>query len=199
MNTTDQKVTVSTFTLPPRSVAVHPGPRNGVVVSWKSPVDGVVKLSGRLTDADASGGDGIAWAIDLRHGVLTRGLAAGSFPNGGNQALAGTTLNAIEVKRDDLIQLLVLPNAEYTCDTTHVEMTVAQIDGSATWDVAGDLLNDPLQANPHADRLGHPGVWSFEDMADRSRPGGRAREVRHAPLAAWQQTARSDAFGLLRH
>ncbi len=186
VNTTNEKVTLSTFTLPARSVAVHPGPRNGVVVSWRSPIDGVVNVSGRLADADAAGGDGIAWVIEHRHGLVGRALASGAFANGGNQAFAAASLNSIEVRRDDLIQLLVLPNAEYTCDTTHVEMVVAQADGPAKWDLAADVLGDPLAANPHADRQGHAGIWSFEDMADRARPGAGSASAA-GPLAAWQR------------
>ena len=41
-NANDREVVVSTFKLPPKSVAVHPGPNNGVAVGWPSPVKGTV-------------------------------------------------------------------------------------------------------------------------------------------------------------
>jgi len=185
VNTSDEKVALLTFTLPPRSVSVHPGPSNGVVVGWKSPISGTVKVAGRLADGDPAAGDGVAWAIDHRQGRVARTLVTGAIDNGGAQTIANGTLNAIEVRQGDLIQLLVLPRNGHTCDTTNVELTIAAKDGKATWDLAGDLLSDPLQANPHADRLGHKDVWSFEDMADRPRspsaPGAAS------PLAGWYQ------------
>jgi hypothetical protein len=169
VNATDQEAAITTLKLPPRSVAVHPGPSNGVVVGWKSPIAGKVRITGRVVDADPVGGDGIAWAIDHRRN-FTRELASGAFPNGGSQAIAGPTLASVAVEPGDLVQLLVLPKNGHTCDTTVVELTILPWDGSAAWDLTRDLVADALQGNPHADRLGHADVWRFEDMADRPRP-----------------------------
>src|SRR5260370_41788951 len=64
------------------------------------------------------------------------------------------------------------------------ELVIAQTDGSAWWDLAHDLLDDPLQANPHDDRQGNKGVWHFLDMANSNR----ARKATGDPgLAAWQK------------
>ncbi len=84
-NGTDQEVAIQTFKLPPKSLSVHPGPSNGVVVSWRSPVKGAVHISGGVTDADPVCGDGIAWAIDVRRASGRKELASGDFPNGGAQ------------------------------------------------------------------------------------------------------------------
>ena len=35
------------------------------------------------------------------------------------------------------------------------------------WDLAADVSGDVLAGNPHADRLGHPGVWHFYTEPDR--------------------------------
>ena len=173
VNANDQEVAIETFKLPPRSVSVHPGPGNGVVVSWKSPIAGKVRISGRVADVDPVGGDGIAWAIALRH---RRGFAAeiasGEVANGGNQAFAGPALAAVAVEPGDVVQLLVLPKKEYSFDTTVVEMSIAQWDGPAAWDLTRDIVTNVLQGNPHADLLGHADVWRFEDMADKPGPGG---------------------------
>jgi hypothetical protein len=49
-----------------------------------------------------------------------------------------------------------------------------------------DLVDDPLQANPHADRQGNKNVWHFLDMANSNR----ARQTSTDPaLAAWQKVA----------
>ncbi|HVJ80202.1 MAG TPA: DUF1553 domain-containing protein, partial [Planctomycetia bacterium] len=49
-------------TLPARSVFVHPAPDGAVGVGWLSPIDGVVKITGRVADAHP-GGDGVGWRL----------------------------------------------------------------------------------------------------------------------------------------
>src|SRR5581483_5019430 len=66
INTTSKEVAITTLRLPPRSVAVHPGPAGGVAVGWKSPVAGKVRVTGRVADADPVAGDGIAWVVERR-------------------------------------------------------------------------------------------------------------------------------------
>jgi hypothetical protein len=78
VNATDQPIKVWT-TLPPRSFFVHPASDGPVAVAWLSSVAGTVRISGRVTDAHAGGGDGVAWtlehfAADLGSGMT--GLAA---------------------------------------------------------------------------------------------------------------------------
>src|SRR5207248_9194792 len=105
-------------------------------------------------------------------------LASGGIPSGGAQGFAqgreAGQLSAIQVKAGDRIELLVLPKQNYTHDTTVVELTIAAADGSASWDLTRDLIDDVHQGNPHADRLGHADVWHFCDMADSKR-GQRPR------------------------
>jgi hypothetical protein len=188
VNTTAKEVAILTFKLPPKSVSVHPGPSNGVAVGWKSPLGGRVRIGGRVIDADPVAGDGIAWIIDHRGSGGRRELASGDIPNGGKQKLAdgkgGAALASVEVRAGDSIELLVLPKANHTCDTTTVELTIATADGKSAWDIARDLTDDSLQANPHRDRLGHEAVWHFFDMAQSNR----ARQPASDPaLAAWHK------------
>jgi hypothetical protein len=191
VNTTQAEVSLLTFTLPPHAVSVHPGPSNGVVVGWRSPMAGTVRIRGKVSDADAACGDGIAWAIDLRSAGLRRELAAGEIPNGGSQPFelgrGAPNLAAIAVRPGDRIELVVLPRANYVCDTTVVDLEIALADGSRIWNLAGDLVPDPHvggQGNPHADRYGNPGVWSFMDMANSHR--GTA-DANRPELAAWER------------
>jgi hypothetical protein len=190
VNANEREEAIQTFKLPPKSVCVHPGPTNGVVVAWQSPISGTVRITGKLTDADPAGGDGIAWIIDHRKAGGRRELASGDFPNGGAQEMAkgknADRLNSVEVKAGDRIELLVLPKENYICDTTAVELVIATADGSTSWDLSRDLVDDPLQANPHADRQGNKSVWHFLDMANSNR----ARQAVTDPaLAAWQKVA----------
>jgi len=175
-NSTDQEVSILTFKLPPRSVAMHPGPTNGVVAGWKSPVTGKVRVQGRVVDADPAGGDGIAWIIDHRSDGMLHELASGDIPNGGAQQFAqgksAGRLTSLDVKAGDLVELLVLPKANHTCDTTVVEFVIAAEDDSGVWDLTRDVAGNVLAGNPHADRRGHAGVWRFSDMADSNRARG---------------------------
>ena len=192
-NANDREVVVSTFKLPPKSVAVHPGPNNGVAVGWRSPVKGTVCVTGGLTDADPNCGDGVAWAIDLRGAGGRRELASGDFANGGaqkfDQGKGAAALAMMEVEPGDGVDLLVLPKANHFCDTTVVDLTITLADGSKAWNLAGDVAGDLLQdgkGNPHADRFGDAAVWHFWDMAD-SRRG--QRPAGDSALEAWDRAA----------
>jgi hypothetical protein len=201
VNTTGREVAILTFKLPPRSVAVHPGPNNGVAVRWKSPITGTVRITGRVADADPVCGDGIAWIIDQRTAGGRRELAGGDIANGGSQSFAAAKtagrLNAVPIQEGDHIELLVLPKANHACDTTVVELVIARQDGSARWDLTRDLVADPLQGgkgNPHSDRLGHKDVWHFLDMADSPR-ARQAQTGGHAALLRWQRFLASATTG----
>jgi hypothetical protein len=75
VNTTDRPLAWQTVQQPARSANLHPGPKGGVAVAWVSPVDGTVKITGRVADIDSSAGDGIGWAI-ARGPALDPDLAA---------------------------------------------------------------------------------------------------------------------------
>jgi hypothetical protein len=192
INSTRQEQTLLTFRLPPRSVAIHPGPTSGVAVAWQSPVQAKVNIAGRLADLDPNGGDGIAWRVDSRASDgTTHQLAAGDMPNGGTAMLDATSgrLTGVDVNPGDRIEVVVLPKANHTCDTTQVELTIAPASGGPSWDLARDLLDEPAQGNPHRDGHGHTGVWHLLDMA-----GGRILpENISAALAAWQRAEKQTA------
>jgi hypothetical protein len=192
VNSTNREVTILTFKLPPKSVAVHPGPKNGVAVGWRSPVSGKVRISGGVADADPVCGDGIAWALDHRRSGLAQELAAGDIPNGGRQRFeqgkGAERLKSVKVQAGDQIELLVLPKENHSCDTTTVELVIALADGPVVWNLTADVVDDLHQGgkgNPHSDRQGHDQVWHFWDMAD-SRRGQRSGEV-NAVLAGWDR------------
>ena len=62
VNTADQPVNVWT-TLPARSLFVHPEHNRPVSIAWVSPSDGTFTISGAVTDAHPSGGDGVAFEL----------------------------------------------------------------------------------------------------------------------------------------
>ncbi len=175
INTTSKPVNITSLTVPGKSVAVHPGPTNGVAVEWVSPIQGYVRISGKVVDGDPNGGDGIAWAIDHQSSFGVSAVASGDFPNGGAQEFSqgknASNLNTILVSPGDRLQLVILPKADYICDTTIVQLDIKQQDGSSPldWDLTQDLMSEPIRSNPRSDIYGHPDVWRFSDMADIHR------------------------------
>ena len=65
VNTRAEPVSLQTITAPPRSLALHPGPRAGVALAWRAPSDGVYRVGGRVQKIDP-GGDGTAWRLEKR-------------------------------------------------------------------------------------------------------------------------------------
>jgi len=193
VNTAAEARPILSFVLPPRSVSVHPGPTAGVAVEWRSPVTGVVKITGRVADADPNGGDGIGWAIEQKTGAAALALASGDIPNGGAQpftsGMGAERLTSVSVRAGETLRLLVLPKNGHTCDTTHVEFTLALADGTKTWSLARDLQDDPIgKGNPHPDSYQNPGVWRFSDMNGAGGPADAA-------LAQWSRAAAEAAAG----
>ncbi|MFM9058892.1 MAG: PSD1 and planctomycete cytochrome C domain-containing protein [Planctomycetaceae bacterium] len=80
VNTRTEPVKLQTITAPPRSLALHPGPRAGVALAWRAPAAGTYRVRGGVRKIDP-GGDGTAWRLDTRadlaaHFAAAAGLAA---------------------------------------------------------------------------------------------------------------------------
>lgn len=107
-------------------IVVHPGPSSLSITGWRSPMDGNVKITGSVVDKDPNCGDGINWYIDKG----SKGLAAGSFNNGGGQefqnGMGGSGLANVAVNRDEFIYLIVHPKGGYDCDSTFVNFTISK-------------------------------------------------------------------------
>ena len=86
-NTNDKDIKFITVAQPARSIVLHPGPRGGVAVAWQSPIAGSVTVTGRIADADHSGGDGIAWRFEQRPGFATEMAASRKFTVARNAAV----------------------------------------------------------------------------------------------------------------
>ncbi len=65
INTRPEPVKFQTLTTPPRSTALHPGPRGGIALAWHSPLAGSVSLRLAVSEIDP-GGDGVAWKLERR-------------------------------------------------------------------------------------------------------------------------------------
>ena len=94
-----------------------------------------------------------------------RALAQGEFGDGGAQEVVGETLNHIEVKRGEMLQLTVLPRANNGADSTLIELDIADVGGAGQrWNVTRDLVDDFLAGNPHADKYGNAATWFLFDV-----------------------------------
>jgi uncharacterized protein DUF1553/uncharacterized protein DUF1549 len=130
-NLNDKEAKFITITMPPRSIAVHPSPKAGVAVAWKSPVAGRVKVAGRVADSDGNCGNGIEWVLQHQ----TNKVATGAIDNGGSASIPE---HDIEVQPNDFVRLVILPRGEYSCDTTVIDLQIAG-DGHL-WKLTPELL-----------------------------------------------------------
>ena len=190
-NSTDQPISFITITLPPKSVAIHPSPKDGVAVAWKSPASLRVRLRGRVADADPNCGNGIDWSLKLRSASGARSaLSSGSIANGGAMPFSDARLNDISVSPGDLIELHVLPKGDYSCDTTTVELELSDLTAGRAWKLPADVVDNITLSNPHPGRSGSSGLWHFYDLA------GQAQSAELAPdstLFSWVRAVASKA------
>ncbi|AMV25357.1 Planctomycete cytochrome C [Gemmata sp. SH-PL17] len=73
--------------LPARSVFVHPGPNGNVAVGWLSPVDGKIRITGRIKDAHPGGPDGVGWVLERFTGEMGTDLLTVAGKSEKQQAL----------------------------------------------------------------------------------------------------------------
>jgi hypothetical protein len=185
-NSSDNAVRVP-GNMKPHGVAVHPSPSRRVVVSWRSPAEVRIQASGLLRHAHPECGNGVAWTLDLRRGPTRIRLASGTA-QGDSESRFGP-IPDIAVRVGDALSLSVGPrDGNHSCDLTAVDLTLT--DGTHRWDLASDVSPDILAGNPHADRLGHAGVWHFH-----SEPDTPAASVPAIPpgslLSRWQLSTNS--------
>jgi hypothetical protein len=94
------------FTWPNNTIWMSPPQGNSLaVVSWLSPLTGVVDIEFSFTDIDPNGGNGIHYFVDRNN--LTGQLAAGILANGGSSG--AITLTDVAVNVGDRIHFVVDP------------------------------------------------------------------------------------------
>ena len=154
------------ISIPPRSVAVHPGAYLDVAVGWQSPVSGKVNVRAKVTHVHPSGGDGVTWAIIHAGQAGRKMLAQGVVDRAGAQSIPAAAdvdkLTAVTVEKGDGLFLLIGPRETHNCDSTLVELVITDTqDNSRVWDLAKDVSADIQAGNPHADSFGNAAVWHF--------------------------------------
>jgi hypothetical protein len=92
-------------------------------------------------------------------------LAKGEFNDGGAQPFTTDRHSLpVPVKAGELVQLTILPRANYGADTTVIEFEIEETGGDRRrWNLTADVTGDFLAGNPHADAYGHAATWCFLD------------------------------------
>ena len=158
-NPTDHVLDPLGIKMPPGSVAVHPGERDSVVVSWRCPTRGAFSPRLELEHRQA-GGIGIQW--DLRVESSSGQRLIGQGETDGQIGISHPIAAApVEMQAGDRFTLVVSNRGDYRCCTTGVQFRVLAKEGEPLWDLANDVAGDLLAANPHPDHAGTPDVWTF--------------------------------------
>lgn len=182
-------------TMKGHGVAVHPSPTRRVVISWQSPVTDSVKAEALVRHAHPECGNGVVWTLEVRRGTTRQRLANG-IAHGANDVKVGP-FSGIDVQAGDLVSMIIGPrDANHSCDLTAVDLTISGSRPDRSWDLAKDVSPDILAGNPHADRLGNPGVWHFHSEADN---GGGAGPVipPGSLLARWRSATTAESKSAL--
>jgi len=164
-NPSDETVKVP-GTMKPRSLAVHPSPTLRAILAWKSPVAATVAIDASVQHAHTACGNGVTWVVEVRRGGAVVRLAAGKSQ--GDSVIAVGPFPDIAVQPGDVVLLSIGPGGrDHSCDLTAVDLTIRESGGEARrWNLTNDVVDDILAGNPHADTLGHPGVWHFVSEPD---------------------------------
>ncbi|QIH09501.1 MULTISPECIES: hypothetical protein [unclassified Pseudomonas] len=108
-----------TFSIAAGNVAFHPGQNSQTVIRWASPVVGEVNILGRVNSVHDSCGDGVAWSLNLGDTVLQSGSLAR-----GNGAVFSAS--KVPVTKSSAIYFVLDKKANYTCDTSTIDMLITK-------------------------------------------------------------------------
>lgn len=144
---------------------MHPGPADDVATGWRSPIRGLVRVKARVAHSQI-GGNGIEWWIVHQAKTRRENLAHGTIDGSDNQTNSAefdaTKSSAVSVEPGDMVSLVVGPKGANECDTTLIELVVAEVDGRGRiWNLTHDVVNTLHAGNPHADDQGNADIWHF--------------------------------------
>jgi hypothetical protein len=120
INATYSTQVVKNFPFPPRSVFMHPSSTGLAIIGWKSPITGLVNITGFFSDLDPTGATGVIWSVD--RGSQT--LASGTISNGGPPQTFGLT--GVSVSVGQVLYFIVDPDGDYSSDATGVDVTITK-------------------------------------------------------------------------
>jgi hypothetical protein len=173
----------------PHSVTVHPTPTQFVGVVWKSPLTGKVRVAASIASVHPACGNGVAWWLEHRHGPQARIFAEGTVELGGAEK---SPQRIVSVTQGDQLLLAVdARDGNHVCDLTDITLTITEIEKPArTWNLTGDVTGSIHEGNPHADRQGQQGTWSFVLGPTRAvTPSAQALIPPGSLLGQWREIA----------
>jgi len=121
INTLFTTQVVKNFGFPPRSVFMHPSSTGLAIIGWKSPLTGLVNVSGFFSDLDPTGSTGVKWSVDKGS---TR-LASGTIQNGG--APQTFSLASVSITAGQVLYFTIDPDRDYASDSTGVDVTITAV------------------------------------------------------------------------
>jgi hypothetical protein len=174
-NPTDRPIVALGIALPPKRLAMHPGPQLDVAVGWRSPITGRVSIKGSVAHAQA-GGNGIEWSIQLGTKTGRKILDSGVTEGNGFRVIPtdrnAKAVSQIAIGRGEMVALVVGPKGGYAADSTLVDFVITEVGGAGrVWNLTRDVV-DSIHVNPHPDSLGNAGVWQF--YTEKSAAAGSA-------------------------
>jgi mono/diheme cytochrome c family protein len=157
--------------IPAKGVGVHPMPKEFVAVVWTAPVATSVRVTAKINHAHPACGNGVAWRLEHRRGNRAAVFGEGPVDLGGEVTAPA---KALKVEKGDVILLAVdAKDEDHVCDMTAIEFALTETEKpERVWNLATDISTSVLEGNPHADKHGHKGVWSF--VRGPSRPLGKS-------------------------
>src|SRR5581483_3757762 len=134
-----------------------------------------VRIAVQVKHAHPACGNGVAWWLEHRRAGQATILGEGAVDLG---KATESLIQSLAVQRGDVVVLAIdAREGNHVCDLTEIGLSIAENGGpKRPWDLARDVADTIHAGNPHADRHGNDGAWSFV------RGPSRDRDRRAAPL-----------------
>jgi hypothetical protein len=172
----------------PKSVVVHPSPTRKVLVVWRSPVTGPVRISASVQDCHPGCGNGVQWSLELRRGKTKHVLWSGMSSGDALESLKSA--EELPLRSGDCVTLAIAPrDGDHACDSTEIRLDLEST--QRRWSLTEEIVSNILSENPRDDRFGNENVWRFatEAVDDRSLMPIAPESL----LARWQLSADAEA------
>ena len=104
-------------------------------------------------------------------------------------------VRTLRVEKGDVIMIAVdAKNGDHSCDLTQIGLKIGSVDKpEMVSDLASDIAESILSGNPHADRFGNAGTWSFVKGPTRIVGAAAAPTIKHSERATSATTASNGA------
>ena len=188
LNPGDEPRSITTLTLPPRSVVVHPSPDRAVYVAWRAPKAGQFRFRAMAQDVDPNCGNGVDAMVRLGHPAGGETIWETVVANG--QRVSSDWSRVLDLKQGDVLLLLIgAGQQDHICDSTAIEWELEEVspdrDHNAKWSIK-EFLAGLEPAETWADSSGHPGVWHVGSQPTKQSPGFEVSS--DSLMGVWRQS-----------